>query len=112
MASPQLEHGHTRLANELLEHLATELTASGTQLAVMLLVARFSYGYQRKVARFTITEIAKALRIDRRNAGRAVQVLMDRNMLSVTHRPGHQRQEFQIQKNWKAWRNPNRRKPK
>jgi phage replication O-like protein O len=101
---PQLEKGHTRIANELLEHLATHLTGSGTQLAVMILVMRFSYGYKRKHADFTITEIARRLKVDRSNARRAVASLIDQNLMTVAPREGHRRKRYQVQKNWKMWK--------
>jgi len=100
---PQLEKGHTRIANELLEHLAKHLTASGNQLAVMLLVMRFSYGFQRKYADFTVTELATRLAVDRANARRSVNALVARNMLTVTPRPGHLRKRYRVLKDWRRW---------
>ena len=100
---PQLEHGHTRIANELLEQLAKRLTHSGAMLAVMLLVIRFSYGFNRKMAHFTMTEISTKLGIDRKNTRRAVLALQALNMLTVTDRPGHQRKRYQVNKDWRRW---------
>jgi phage replication O-like protein O len=100
---PQLEQGHTRIANELLVALARHLTGSGNQLAVMLLVMRYSYGYQRKLATFTIREIAAKLELDRKNVRVAIQALEARNMLLVTEWEGHKRKKYQIQKDLKRW---------
>lgn len=100
---PQLEQGHTRVANELLEGLARHLTTSGNQLAVMLLVMRYSYGYQRKHADFTVLEIATKLGLDRKNVRVAVAALVERNMLTVTIRPGHTRRRYEIRKDLKRW---------
>lgn len=103
MPSPQLEHGYTSIANELLEQLIRELTSSGTQLAIMLLVMRYSYGFKRKHADFTVSEMAPLLDIDRRQVGRAVKVLYNRNMLLIESREGHLRLRFQIQKDYSLW---------
>lgn len=102
--TPQLEKGHTRIANELLEHLAKHLTGSGTQLAVMVLVMRFSYGYKRKYCDFTITELARRLGTDRKGTRRAVVALVAQNMLTVKPRPGHRRKRYSVKKNWKLWK--------
>ena len=103
-AGPQLEHGYTKIANELLEQLARALTASGNQLALMLLVMRYSYGYRRKYADFTVTELAGKLAIDRANARRSIANLVQRNMLIVTDRPGHRRRRYRIRKDWQRWK--------
>ena len=83
-ATPQLEKGHTRIANELLEHLVTALTGSGNQLALVLIVMRYSYGYSRKYADFTTTELASLLMIDRKAIRRSLVALQGKNMLKVT----------------------------
>jgi len=100
---PQLERGHTRIANELLEQLAKHLTISGCQMGVMLMVIRFSYGYGRKHADFTLAELGRLLGMDRSNTRRAVMALQGKNMLAVTPRHGHKRQRFQIRKDWRRW---------
>lgn len=73
-------------------------------LAVMLLVIRFSYGFQRKHADFTLTEIAAKLGLDRKNTRRAVVALGALNMLDVTPRPGHLRKRYQVKKDWRQWK--------
>ena len=103
-AGPQLKHGYTKIANELLEQLAKALTASGNQLALMLLVMRYSYGYGRKYADFTVTELATKLAIGRVNVRRAIANLVQRNMLTVTDRPGHRRRRYWTQTNWRQWK--------
>lgn len=56
-ASPQLSNGYTRLANELLEAL-TRQKLNGREWAVIMAVARYTYGYQRKTHCITGGEIA------------------------------------------------------
>ena len=101
--TPQLEKGHTRIANELLLKLAGAGTKSGTQAGIMLLVMRFSYGYQRKQAFLTISEIAAHLGMNRTNVRKTIKRLLARQMLLVTPRPGHHRKAYQVQKDWRLW---------
>lgn len=71
MASPQTEHGNTCIANELFEALlAADLT--GTQLRIMLAVARETYGEQRKTNRISYTRVAQLTNIAYRNIVRAM----------------------------------------
>ncbi len=47
MASPQIENGYTRIANEIMEAMIRS-GLSGNQFAITLLIIRESYGWQRK----------------------------------------------------------------
>lgn|GEM_PF-1959927 len=60
MASPQLENGFTRIANELLEALY-HAKLTGGELRVILCVIRASYGWSQPVAPISIREIARRL---------------------------------------------------
>ena len=103
MPSPQVEHGHTRIANELLEQIARELTGSGTQLAICLLIMRYSYGFKRKHADFTVSEMARLLGCQRKAITRSIQMLEARNIITSELREGHQRRRFRIQKDYGMW---------
>lgn len=46
-ASPQLEHGHTRIANELIEAICNRITNS-SWIRILLWTARLTYGWRRK----------------------------------------------------------------
>lgn len=46
MANPQLEDGHTRIANEILEHIISS-NLNGTEMAIILLIIRKTYGFQK-----------------------------------------------------------------
>jgi phage replication O-like protein O len=103
LKTPQLEHGHTRIANELLTHLAAYLHGRGSQLAIMLVVMRYSYGYSRKEAYLTISEIARHLGADRSNVKRAVKSLVEAQVLTVADWKGHHRKRYRVQKDWRRW---------
>jgi len=47
MASPQLENGHTRISNELLEAIVFRIN-NATWLKITLYLCRITYGFQRK----------------------------------------------------------------
>ena len=103
MPSPQLEHGHTRIANELLEQIARELTGSGTQLAICLLIMRYSYGFNRKHADLTVSETSRMLGCNRKNVSVAIDILVKKNIIDVQDIDGNYRRRFQIQKDYSLW---------
>ena len=74
MANPQLEHGFTRVANELLEALA-RYPFTKRQYAVLLAVIRLSYGYGAKAARVSSARLAELTGIGPEHCRGAVREL-------------------------------------
>ena len=59
MAAPQKENGYTPIANEILEAVyAAKLSA--TQYKILMILWRYTYGYNRKNAPISQSFIAKA----------------------------------------------------
>lgn len=102
MASPQLEHGHTRLANSLLQGMVAFAWTSPVQLRLVLHVVRNSYGFNRKKARAaSLAELAVKLKEPRATIHRAMQVLLDARVL-VRDAEGR----LALQKDYETWRAP------
>ena len=59
MANPQLENGHTQIANEILEHLI-KLHLSSNQWQVLLCIIRKTYGFHKKVDYIANKQIVEA----------------------------------------------------
>lgn len=83
MASPQKENGHTQIANEIIEHIVKRKFAAN-QLTIILLVIRFTYGFQRKEHNFSIGFVADATGMDKKAAKRAIDSLIEAKVLIVT----------------------------
>ena len=81
MASPQLEDGHTRIANELLDNLV-RMHLSPYQWQVMFFVIRKTYGYQKKMDRITNSQIVGGTGIYKTHVSRTVSELVNRRMLT------------------------------
>jgi phage replication O-like protein O len=88
-ASPQLENGYTRLANELLDALLLAgLTAR--QWAVVMAVVRKTYGFNKKSDEIGLSQLSAITGIDKAHVSRAVRELEGLKVLtreSGTH--GH-----------------------
>jgi phage replication O-like protein O len=82
MASPQVEDGFTRIANELLDAVIG-FPFSKRQLLVVLCVIRKTYGYNKKADTMTNGEIARATNINRRHVVSTLAELADMRVLSL-----------------------------
>jgi phage replication O-like protein O len=81
MANPQLENGHTRFANEIIEEwIKTPLTVR--QLKVLIAIARKTYGYGKKTDVLSISQISEMTGIDQRETKRTMSELAGMKMVS------------------------------
>ena len=96
MANPQVEDGHTRIANELLEKLmSTQL--SGNQFMVLLCIIRKTYGFQKKQDFLTNNQIVKDTGLGKTVVSRCLKLLHAGNFIT---RNGH---VTGLQKDWEEW---------
>ena len=80
MASPQIENGYTKIANEILEQVyKTNLSAYESR--VLWFVIRKTYGWDKRTDRLSVSQIADGTDLDRGNAGKALRKLKSRNMI-------------------------------
>ncbi|MDR5611422.1 MULTISPECIES: replication protein [unclassified Arsenophonus] len=74
-AVAEIENGYTRIANELLESLASsDLTSR--QLKVMLAIVRKTYGFGKKFDRISDSQIAEVTSLSRQNVNKAKNELI------------------------------------
>lgn len=97
MAKPQTEQGYTRIANELLDALAGS-PMSSTGYAVVLLVIRNTYGWNKQSAPFSWAGIARSIAANERNVRREGQRLVECGVLRVTESG-----QIGLQKDYEQW---------
>jgi phage replication O-like protein O len=99
-ASPQLENGYTRLANELLDALiGAGLTSR--QWAVVMAVVRKTYGFNKKSDEIGLSQLAQMTGIDKAHLSRTVREL---ETARVIHREaGVHGHKLSINKHHKQW---------
>lgn len=110
MANPQKENGFTPIANEILENIySRKFTAN--QLTILLVVFRFTYGFQRKEHEFSLGFLSDATGIDRKGVKRALDDLLTKNVLIVT-KPAtfNEPRKLSFNKNYETWDIPKRTK--
>ena len=78
--SPQLEHGHTRIANALLEAMARYPFRRG-ECRVVMAILRLTYGWRTKAAPISARQLAKATGFSSRHAKRLLRALVAAGVL-------------------------------
>lgn len=100
MASPQLENGYTKIANELLEALATaKLTPY--EWRVVMCIMRKTYGWDKKVDRLSQSQMAQMTGISKGHISRTMKALKVKEIVTVD---GNSR--IGINKNYHSWKLP------
>lgn len=102
MASPQLEDGFTQIANEILEEIV-KIPLNGTQLRIVLVVWRYTYGFKRKSHEFSLTFFAQALDVHKNQIQREIKALIDRNILVVLSTRSNKSRVLAFGKNYDVW---------
>ena len=105
MASPQKENGYTSIANELLEQLYRR-RFSASQLKILLLVIRFTYGFNRRTATLSNTFIAAGTGMHEITVSKEVGTLLRDNVLKLYKKPSfHSSRIIGINKDYESWLN-------
>ncbi len=96
MAKPQLENGHTQIANEILEKLA-RLYLSPNQWQIVMVVLRKTYGFHKKVDYIANSQIIEATGLCKAVVSRCLKMLQGANI--ITRNGKH----IGFQKDWEKW---------
>ena len=103
IASPQRENGYTGIANEIVENLFTT-QLNGTQFRIIMVVFRYTYGFQRKGHEISETFLTKATGIDKRQIRRELKDLIDRQIITVLRQADFSHSRIiTFNKNYEHW---------
>lgn len=81
MASPQIENGYTKIANELLDALCA-VSLSGHEWNVVNAIIRKTYGYNKKEDWVTNTQIMKLTGQTQQKVSQAKRKLVEKNIVT------------------------------
>lgn len=103
MASPQKENGYTPVANEILEEIA-KIKLNATQLRILLILWRYTYGFSRKEHELSETFISKAIESDRIYIHKQLERLIKMNIVLVEREPTFSKARvIAFNKNYEQW---------
>lgn len=100
MTSPQLEDGHTKIANELLEAII-RCKLPGDEGQIFWTIIRKTYGFNKKMDGITLSQFCLATGLIKPNACRALSNLITKNMIIKSDKgliP-----TYRIQKDYTKW---------
>ena len=97
MANPQIENGHTQIANEILEHLM-RVYLPPNQWQVLLCIIRKTYGFKKKVDWIANCQIVGATGLVKSTVSRALRCLEQQQLISRNGK------SIGFQKNWEQWK--------
>lgn len=100
MASPQIENGYTRIANELLEGLARQ-NLSPYESRVLFAVLRKTYGYNKKVDKISLSQLDDITKIGRVAVSKSIKKLEEKHVLLVDR--GARIPSLSLNKNYDEW---------
>lgn len=96
MANPQLEDGHTQIANEILEALMKTYLPPN-QWQVLMCIVRKTYGFKKKVDWIANCQIVEATGLVKSTVSRALAGLEKRGLIIRNGR------SIGFQKDWEQW---------
>jgi phage replication O-like protein O len=110
MASPQIENGYTRIANEIMEALA-KIRIPGEARQVLDAVFRKTYGWNKREDKISLSQFEKMTGLARPSICRAIKKLLIMNIIEksgnskslFTKRGNDKISVYSIQKNHNDW---------
>mgnify|MGYP000653876586 CR=1 FL=1 len=105
MGNPQLEDGHTRIANELFEAILL-FPFSSRQLKVVMAVIRKTYGFNKKQDRLALSTLSEMTGVIKTHVCKAVNQLGEMNVIEVDKSGFSHR--ISLNKNYKEWKSYDR----
>ncbi len=100
-----MENGYTPIANEILEAVAGA-HLNGTQLRILLLLWRNSYGFHKKDCFLPLSYLAQKLRGSKSTIGRQMRALEELGVVGsfMEKRDGHTPKRYVFLKDYSMWR--------
>lgn len=101
MASPQVENGYTKIANELLEAYS-KIRLSGEENQIFWIIIRKTYGFEKKEDNISLSQFVLSTGINKPNVCRALSNLIEKNM--IIKNDNNNITNYRIQKDYTQWR--------
>jgi len=105
MASPQLENGYTKIANEILEALA-KVSFRGSTRNVLDCVLRKTYGFSKKEDKISISQFCQMIGVSKRTVIYSIQELEEKNIIFVKKNVNEGEKDtntYEFNKNYETW---------
>lgn len=101
-ASPQVENGYARIANEILEALCRH-RIPGEQMQCVFVVIRKTYGFGKKEDAISLSQFAAMTGMKRPNVHRALSELVSKKILGVIKNDTRSTDKYSLNKDYLGW---------
>jgi len=101
-ASPQLENGYIKIANEIIDALVGYRLA-GEQMQCLLFVLRKTYGFNKKSDAISIVQFCQTTGMKRENVYRAISSLVAKKILKCSNNDTKGSKVYEFNKNYNQW---------
>lgn len=102
MASPQIENGYTKIANDLLAALAGA-KMTGSEFMIALVVITKTYGWNKIKDSISLTQFQEISKMDRKSCARTIKTLVARRVLGSVKGDTSKSSIYWIQKDYDLW---------
>lgn len=103
MSGVQTENGYTRIANELLEQIS-KFKFNGTEFRIIMVVWRYTYGFNRKSHPLSTSFISEAVGIENSRVRKVLKKLIDTDVIQVLEEATfNESRVLTFNKNYKKW---------
>ncbi|OLN21624.1 hypothetical protein BTO30_14185 [Domibacillus antri] len=103
MADVQLEHGYTKIANEILD-VIQHFQFTQNQYKLLMALWRNTYGWNRKECEFSLSYIESVTHLERKRVSEALKTLIQNNVI-IESNPGSKTKTkiVSFNKNYEEW---------
>jgi phage replication O-like protein O len=101
MASPQVENGHTDIANEIMDALA-KTRIPGEARQVLDFILRKTYGWHKKEDRIPLSQFVSGTGIRKTHILRAIRLLLSMNL--ITQKGNDKGNIYRFNKDYHTWK--------
>ncbi|QXE02802.1 replication protein [Terribacillus sp. DMT04] len=102
MAKPQRENGYTGVANEIMQQIA-KTNLNGTQFRLLIVIWRYTYGFQRKMYPMSINFFVENTEAGRTQVRRELDVLIARKIVAVGETSVRGTRNIGFNKDYTTW---------
>jgi len=102
MANPQVENGHVKIANEIIEQLA-KINLSNYEWRLLMIILRKTYGWNKKTDCISLSQFQESTGIKTQHISVALKRLLKSNIIVKNN--GSKIMEYGLQKDYTKWIN-------
>lgn len=103
MANPQIEDGHTKIANEIMDALC-KIRIPGEERQVLDCILRKTYGWKKTEDAISLSQFVEMTGIKKPNISRAIDGLLSKKIIIVIEKDNAVAKVYRFNKDFEQWK--------